>query len=435
MTSEYSIELQAENISNKNTKIYFQEVLSSYINGNYRSAIVVLWTTLVCDLIYKLQELSDIYNDSVAEKILKEIRKKQKENPKSPEWEAELVKLLEDRTDMFTTYEISHIHSLHQHRHLSAHPIIKEDLDLYQPNKETTRALIRNTLEFILTKPAMASNKIFNDLIIDLDEKRELFPAIEDLENYLTPKYYKYIPNQVKKYIFKQLWKFVFKLNNPDADKNRRMNIRALAILYKQNQKLINELMIGEKEYFASNINLEEEMDMKYFVAFCSKYPKLYTMIEGSHKPPILERIKQNKSLWSESFFIYATPIEYLQILENEIGLGEVAKDAKLSKKIVDFCKEHETLDKLITLYTDRYARSQSYSDADRTFDALIEPVLTLLNREQFIYLLEQIETNSQVCDRGKAYSDHKMIQEQCHSVCDSFDYAPYEKFLKSIED
>jgi len=34
MTSEYSIELQAENINNIKTKQYFQEVLSSYINGN-----------------------------------------------------------------------------------------------------------------------------------------------------------------------------------------------------------------------------------------------------------------------------------------------------------------------------------------------------------------------------------------------------------------
>ena len=37
MLSNYSIELEAEDIYDANTKEYFQEVLSSYINGNYRS--------------------------------------------------------------------------------------------------------------------------------------------------------------------------------------------------------------------------------------------------------------------------------------------------------------------------------------------------------------------------------------------------------------
>lgn len=435
MTSEYSIELQAENINNTKSKQYFQEVLSSYINGNYRSAIVVLWTVTVCDLIYKLQDLSTIYNDTSAEKILKEITKKQEENKKSPEWEAELIKLIEDRTVMFATYEITHIQSLQTQRHLSAHPVIKEDLDLYQPNKETTRALIRNTLEFVLTKPSMASNKIFHDLIADLEEKRDLFPDIEDLESYITPKYYLHIPDKVKQYIFKQLWKFSFKLNNTDSKSNRRNNIRALAILYKKNNALMEDLMLSEKSFFASNINLHDDMDMAYFVAFSNKYPKIYTQLDDVYKPPIFERLKKDNKLWAQSFFLYTDTGEYLEALENDIGLEDVTKDKSLSKKIIDYCAEHDASNDLAKLYIDQYTDSGSYDTANERYDALIEPLLPLLSINKLQYLLEKIETNNQVYHRGRAYSDHKKIKERCDDLNEDFDYAAYPHFLRSIGD
>ena len=35
-------------------KNYFREIVSSYDNGNYRSAIVMLYSTIVCDLLLKL---------------------------------------------------------------------------------------------------------------------------------------------------------------------------------------------------------------------------------------------------------------------------------------------------------------------------------------------------------------------------------------------
>jgi len=435
MTSEYSIELQAESINNIKTKQYFKEVLSSYINGNYRSAIVVLWTVTVCDLIYKLQDLNSIYNDSIAEKILKEIKKKQEENKKSPEWEKELINLIEDRTTMFATYEISHIQSLQKQRHLSAHPIIKEDLDLYQPNKETTRALIRNILESVLTKPSMASNKIFNNLIEDLKEKRELFPNIEDLENYILSKYYKHISNKVKQYIFKQLWRFIFKLDNEDINRNRIINFKALVILYKNNIEIIRQIMRDEQEYFASNINLDNDMAIKYFVSLCSKYPKIYEMIENYHKPPIVEKIKLDKTLWSKSFFIYVDISEYLSSLENEIGLDEIVKNIELSKKIINLCKENGSLGDLINLYIDSYTNSNSFDYADKSFDSLIEPILSYMNKNQFVNLLEKIEENNQVYWRGKSCIDHKKIISECDKICTDFDYSKYENFLGSIDD
>lgn len=48
---EYSLEKMAEKIHYGKTKEYFGEVLSSYHNENYRSAVVMLWSVAVCDIV------------------------------------------------------------------------------------------------------------------------------------------------------------------------------------------------------------------------------------------------------------------------------------------------------------------------------------------------------------------------------------------------
>ena len=67
-----------DNIYFQKTKEYFKEVISSYSNGNYRSAIVMLYSVAICDILFKLEELKDMYNDEVAKEILQNI-----ENSKS----------------------------------------------------------------------------------------------------------------------------------------------------------------------------------------------------------------------------------------------------------------------------------------------------------------------------------------------------------------
>ena len=51
----FNFENTIEQIPITKTKEYFKEVYSSYCIGNYRSAVVMLWTVIVCDLLFKLQ--------------------------------------------------------------------------------------------------------------------------------------------------------------------------------------------------------------------------------------------------------------------------------------------------------------------------------------------------------------------------------------------
>jgi hypothetical protein len=156
---EYSIETRSNNIFNSKTGEYFEEVTSSYRAGNYRSSVVMLWSVAVCDLLFKLQYLVDMYGDTIAKTILKELSTIQENNQKSSEWELKLIDLVHQRTDFLEAFEYENLIHLQKQRHLSAHPIINGNKELHRPNKDTVRALIRNTLDGVLVKPPIYTKK------------------------------------------------------------------------------------------------------------------------------------------------------------------------------------------------------------------------------------------------------------------------------------
>ena len=50
--------MNAENIYFPQIKEYYREIVSSYDNGNYRSAMVMLYSTIVCDPCFLFCQLS-----------------------------------------------------------------------------------------------------------------------------------------------------------------------------------------------------------------------------------------------------------------------------------------------------------------------------------------------------------------------------------------
>lgn len=105
MLDEYSIEQRATQIFDTRTKEYFSEVLSCYSAGNHRSAVVMLWSVVVCDLLFKLQRLVDLYGDGKAKKILAEIGQMQRDNERSPMWETRLVESVAEQTQLLDIAE------------------------------------------------------------------------------------------------------------------------------------------------------------------------------------------------------------------------------------------------------------------------------------------------------------------------------------------
>ena len=168
---------EMEEIYFSKTREYFQEVVSSYSIGNYRSATVMLYSVAVCDVLFKLQELKDMYNDTIADEILKEVEKSRNshDNKSKSKWEKEFIDNVYNKTKLLDLEAYTNLNHLYDHRNFSAHPALNENYELIAPSKETTIANIRNVLKDILVKPPIFIKNIVNTLTEDLKGKNELY--------------------------------------------------------------------------------------------------------------------------------------------------------------------------------------------------------------------------------------------------------------------
>ena len=130
---------ESEKIYFQNISCYFSEVISNYSNGRYRSAVVILYSVVICDLLLKLNELVDVYNDKKAKILLDKVDeiRNSKENSKS-KWEIDLVEQIYKETRLLDIVTYQNILHLRDHRNLSAHPALNENYELFEPSKEIT---------------------------------------------------------------------------------------------------------------------------------------------------------------------------------------------------------------------------------------------------------------------------------------------------------
>lgn len=432
----FSIELAVEKIDDARTKTYFREVYSSYVNGNYRSATVMLWTVIICDLVYKLQNLRDMYDDKVAQAILDNIEDLQKQNPNSPDWEVELLKAVKERTELLDNAEYHNISSLRNYRHLSAHPVLGTTDLLYSPNKDTVRSLIRNALDDVLLKPPILSKKIFSEFITDLASKKELLPDDMSLKRYLDAKYLKNLKPSVENYIFRSLWKFVFNLSNQDVDENREINARALRVIYNRRASEFKDVIRNETDYY-SNVNPGEPL--RCLVEFVSENPSVYEIINDNARVLIKSTTKDDLSLFAISTFLSDSVIEHLEQVKKLVNRTDSFSSYELLsqsawQKILALCKENSRDSIAVDIAIKSFVKSNSYDAADISFTRFLEPCRNLFNKENLLEILQGIEQNNQIYRRQKANIDHKNLKMKCDKILGAdFDYSLYPRFLASI--
>lgn len=63
----------------------------------------MLWSVAICDLLFKLKHMVDMYGDSVAQSILAEVERIQSANERPSEWELRLVELTKEKTSLVST--------------------------------------------------------------------------------------------------------------------------------------------------------------------------------------------------------------------------------------------------------------------------------------------------------------------------------------------
>jgi hypothetical protein len=394
MNYDFSIESSIDKIQNTNTKNYFKEVYQTFVNGNYRSSTVMLYSVLICDLVYKLRDLRDIYRDTKAQKILVEIEAMQERNPNSPEWETKLIEFIKERTSLLESSDIVAIESLQKFRHLSAHPVLNNSDLLYSPNKDTVQALIRNILEGVLTNPPFFSNRIFDTMLADLGEVKDKITEDDSLEKYVKSRYIKRLkPTDFRK-IFRSLWKVVFITDDEESINGRDINYKVLKIFISHDKTTSLELLNNESHYY-SNINKEEHV--KRIIRLLSSFPEFYSYLESSLKQLIESIIARNEDYRFVAWFLNSSLKEHISSLKGE-DFSIIS--ASVFKFILTLCKNNNCVEDLIDFGIDYFSLSVSYDDTEKRYSNVINLLLEDLTVEQTKRLLEVSNENDQIYRR-----------------------------------
>lgn len=432
MLDEYSIEQRAAQIFDARSKEYFSEVLSCYSAGNHRSAVVMLWSVVVCDLLFKLQHLVDLYGDAKAISILAEIGQMQQDNERSPVWETKLVESVAEQTQLLDIAERENLLHLQRQRHLAAHPVVNANFQLHRPNRDTARALIRNALDGLLTKAPILSKQIVGDLVEDLEQASGILIDDKKLKAYLESKYFSRFNPEVEKAVFKALWKFVFRLTDERCEKNRGINYSALTLLFGRNPAQFQLQVEADRDYFSTIAT--GGAPLVCLIHFLSRSARIYGSLADHAKTAIQHTAEQETSARCLAWFTAPSLQEHADRLRAWIvgnDSPQIERETWDSlREVSDSPEWDKTVVRLASAY---YVASPNYDGADKRFNEAIRPMLPAFDLDDCVELIRCIETNGQTWERRGAYTDHRELRARAVECDSAFNPAQFAVFNRHL--
>lgn len=417
-----SIDELMNHIHDSRSKESMKEVLSCFYSDNLRSAVVMLYATVVSDLYYKITDLVAIYNDTGAEEIKKYVDDEWHDHPKLPTWETEMPKRCREKNKILTNESYAHFCHLQDERNLCAHPVITRN-DLYRPSFATVQGLIMDMLTGILCKPSFLSKRLIDTFTDDIESASKIFPNEKGLKRYINAKYLEKIDNEREEYgLFKSLWKFTFKKTDDRSKANRKANLSILTLLLERHQQFVESEIKNDAEYYCASVNIDDRKCINSFIRFVNVHPSVYSSMTDDFKMKIEQKINDKPNLKAMAFFLSNNPLVHVKSLNGGVGID-------VGIYIYDFIKNNvgnaDAKDFAIRLY----GEAGSFDAADEYFDNLIVPILGNLSAEQLEKLIEYSNNNSQINNRRKYSNSKRLIKKYMDKKNPQFDYNLYVNF------
>lgn len=420
------IEEKIEQIESSATRNYFREVYSCYTNGNYRAAVVSLWSVLVCDAVYKTQKLFELTGDGWARKKIAEIERLQQENSKSSEWELDLFEGFYNNKKFIGIGEISNIRDIQKKRHLCAHPVLSEDSALYTPSKDAVKSMILNALDDFLIRKNYYGKDVFPLLIETLKDNSEYYSELKNIKPFIV-KYCQRLTLPAIYQIFKDFYKFSFRLDNEDATKYRRLNRRACHDLYQEVKKypFYVQKMKEEREYF-ENVSFKTSI-LIYFFTFLSYNKEIYeTFSEEMRDRLKVSHTKETDddffySLKVASNFLYQNPSDYFSVMKQLLTDDTIKRFTLAEYNYINEVYHDVNCIEIINDLSIIFAEnSPSYDDADERFNLVLdEGVLRSYTAKQLERLIASFNQSSQVRNRRRGDIDLAKLKHRLAEVTD----------------
>lgn len=406
--SDFSIELAAERIQNRNTRDYFREVYQDYMSGSYRSATVMLWSVVVCDLLFKLEEMRDVYGDTKAASILVEVDGKRMSNPYSPEWESCLLDSVNSSTNLLELGDYESLCDLRLHRHLSAHPVLDQADALYSPTREQVRAYMRTALESVFTKPSILTRKVLDTFTDDVCARTPVLLDESSLHKYLDAKYFKHLTPVVIGQLFRGVWRIAFHAQDTHGEENRKSLCRALCELYGAAPDVCDSAVRDEPAYF-SEIGVDDRQ-LALLSVFLSKHPRAYSILTDQARQPLGGFLDRNLDSFALAWYRDDTVTAHLQDLLDTAKNSAQNLSLEIFSELHSVAVEHSVAILVHRLGIMYYGRSGTYDRCNEVYARAIRPFLGEYSVEAFQELFTAVERNRQTYDRVLAHRDHNEV-------------------------
>lgn len=417
-----SIDELINHIHDARSKECMKEVLSCFYSDNLRSAVVMLYATVVSDLYYKILDLVAIYNDAGAKQIKQYVDNEWQRNPKLPTWETEMPKKCWENKKILTNDSYTHFCHLQNERNLCAHPVITGN-DLYRPSFATVQGLITDMLTGILCKPSFLSKGFIDTFTNDIESASKNFPNEKGLKRYINAKYLEKIDNEREEYgLFKRLWKFTFKKTDDRSKANRKANLSILTLLLERHQQFVESEIKNDAEYYCASVNMDDDNCVKEFICFANIYQSVFSSMTDDFKMQIEQKINENSDLHAMAFFLSGNPLVHAMNLDGRVGVD-------VGIYMYDFIKSNVGDADAIDFAIRQYGEVGSFNAADEYFDNLIEPILRDLSVGQLEKLIEYSNNNSQINNRRKYSNSKRLIKKYMDKKNLQFDYSIYLNF------
>ncbi len=253
---KFIFEDELENVKNKRTQEYLQEVLSTYYNHEYRSCIVMLYAVTFTDFLDKFSTLAELYDDKESQEFL--IRYKEKRENKSTPYSAleKEVKEFAQKKGMLSDIEVKQWERLKEYRDYCAHPVVGSEFELISPSSEQVRAHIRNMFEAIFLKDAIITKKIFEEFLSNIKSFYDR-NGVEAFEEYIEARYISRLNTKAKCDFVRNLWKLAFYIDEDEENKYRAIYYRALIQIIKSDKDEILDFMGEQAAFFNGHIRYE----------------------------------------------------------------------------------------------------------------------------------------------------------------------------------
>lgn len=395
---DFSIDKSAEKIKISETKENFKEVLSCYYNENYRAAIVLLYSVVISDILFKLKNLEETYNDTKAISILNAIKRSQADNPTASQWEDDLINKVQEQTNLIDLSEKNFIQNLKSLRHLCAHPVLSQNYNLFNPNKETVKAHIRNMLECVLLKPSFFSRVIFDDFVQDIAFNKDILIDDESLSKYLKIKYIENFNDITLFSVFKSLWKISFNVDADEANTNRTINTKSLLTFLTFKHDVLLNYMEKESLYFSNNMNIDY---FAHVVDIFNRFPKTFEVLNQNSKILITNTIKQDYKKRFVSFFDkdLLEHVEYIFSEQYSTDYPSQYPTQNISLQNIKYLSNHiknqngSNYDFIIKIF----GCSPTFDFARDRYNELIIPIIDNFSETEMISFLEVSNNNQNI--------------------------------------